>query len=358
MVNSISLLRDAGEDIDWVKAKENYQISTSMDYENLDPDVTSERRKLGLLSNIYSAREDPQPTMNFRSSPYAPVPQPRSGHISHGSDDSHDNDHTMHQRHRVRKSFKKKAYKSKHHKHYKSKKKSKKAKYHYVDDYYYYDDRYHYDDYYYDDLYYDDFYNNDDYYTHRHTHEHSGDSHTHSHAHIVGIDHHSVDREDSEDENGDGDDGNESPGTDDGGTDPGGYNFGRGACPSAGSSGVPCAPDDLPAMCDKYSDMGSFRSCFEACKPSFCCIHDAQNNDRAVPCPGDENCSQYSYCYIVWWKLHDTVGPASYLQLEQADDFFDIQANEVRGDVTGDGFFEVSLFLMIFYQICIREIGL
>jgi len=272
--------------------------------------------------------------MNLRSTVFSP--QARSGHIM--QNDEHEDEHNsdsendrMHLRHRVRKSHNKKQHKAKsnkYRKHYKSKKKSKKGHYNYDD--YYYDDHY----YYYDDMYYDDYYyaDLDDYYTrHTHVHEHGGIPHAHAHTHVIDIDHHH-----SIEDEGDGDE------DEDGETD--GTGSGRGGnCPDAGSSGVPCAPDDLPEMCDKYRGMGSFRSCFEACKPSFCCVHDAVNNDMAVPCPADENCAQYSHCYIVWWKLHDTVGPASYLRLEQVDDFFDIDASEVTGDVTGDGFFEALL---------------
>ena len=56
-------------------------------------------------------------------------------------------------------------------------------------------------------------------------------------------------------------------------------------------------------------------------------------------CNTDENCPAYNYCYIAWWKLHDTVGPANFLRLEQDDDFYDIDADEVQEDSTGDQFF-------------------
>jgi hypothetical protein len=53
------------------------------------------------------------------------------------------------------------------------------------------------------------------------------------------------------------------------------YNYTKGNCPDSGDSpsAVPCAPDNLEELCDKYDDEGSFRKCFEACIPSFCCIH-------------------------------------------------------------------------------------
>lgn len=54
------------------------------------------------------------------------------------------------------------------------------------------------------------------------------------------------------------------------------YEYSRGNCPSAGSQGVPCAPDNLPLLCNKYNrEEGSFRACLDACKEAFCCVHNA-----------------------------------------------------------------------------------
>ena len=89
------------------------------------------------------------------------------------------------------------------------------------------------------------------------------------------------------------------------------YTYDLGNCPNAGSQGVPCAVNNLKQICDKYDRTnGSFKACYEACQPAFCCAHDAKNNYLAEPCQSDENCAQYSWCYIVWWKLHNTIGPA------------------------------------------------
>lgn len=76
----------------------------------------------------------------------------------------------------------------------------------------------------------------------------------------------------------------------------------------------------------------------ELCKPSFCCIHDAdpELNPTAPSCSNDENCAQYAYCYIIWYKFHDTLGPAPYLNVEQVDDFFDVSNSEVRGNLDDD----------------------
>uniref|UniRef100_A0A7S1VWT1 Calmodulin n=1 Tax=Grammatophora oceanica TaxID=210454 RepID=A0A7S1VWT1_9STRA len=131
------------------------------------------------------------------------------------------------------------------------------------------------------------------------------------------------------------------------------YNYDLGNCPDVGDSPeqVPCAPDNLPQICDKYdeNDLGKFSECFEACTPSFCCIHDAKNtapNENFISpnCNTDVNCAQYACCYIVWWKLHDTIGQAQALRLEQTDDFFDVDADFIEGDVTNIEFFREMLF--------------
>ena len=156
------------------------------------------------------------------------------------------------------------------------------------------------------------------------------------------------------------------------------YNYTRGNCPDAGSSprAVPCAPDNLSQICSKYSGQGSFSACFDACRPSFCCVHGKMRlvgvggrvsnvaiykkthtpllfflvdappatNTIAPNCNTDVNCAQYAYCYIVWWKLHDTIGPATELRLEQTDDFYDVNASFVQGDVTNIAFYREMLF--------------
>lgn len=118
-----------------------------------------------------------------------------------------------------------------------------------------------------------------------------------------------------------------------------GYEYSRGNCPNDGSLGVPCAPINLSGLCNKYNRRrGSFRACLDACTPAFCCIHDAPPdlNTLAPNCNADENCPQYNYCYIAWWKLHDTVGPALLLRVEQDDTFFDIPAEDIEEDVSND----------------------
>jgi hypothetical protein len=54
------------------------------------------------------------------------------------------------------------------------------------------------------------------------------------------------------------------------------YKYDEGNCPDAGDSAaaVPCAADlNLDVICDKYQEGSSFTACWEACIPSFCCIH-------------------------------------------------------------------------------------
>mmetsp|Transcript_21416 Transcript_21416/g.36493 ORF Transcript_21416/g.36493 Transcript_21416/m.36493 type:complete len:182 (-) Transcript_21416:765-1310(-) len=122
------------------------------------------------------------------------------------------------------------------------------------------------------------------------------------------------------------------------------YDYGRGNCPSPGSLGVPCAPSNLSSLCNKFDRVnGRISRCLLACAPSFCCIHDASQNEFAPSCNTDENCRQYAPCYIVWWKLHDLVGPASgFTPQQQGDDFFDIDM--VQDVLTDEEFFAQLLF--------------
>jgi hypothetical protein len=120
------------------------------------------------------------------------------------------------------------------------------------------------------------------------------------------------------------------------------YRYSRGNCPDKGSTGLACAPDNLAELCSKYDtrNRGSFSACLRACEPSFCCIHDApeKTNPVAPTCHKDENCAQYAACYIVWWKIHDTIGPAPYLHLSQNDDFFNVDT--LQNFTTDQAFYE------------------
>lgn len=114
-------------------------------------------------------------------------------------------------------------------------------------------------------------------------------------------------------------------------------------CPDLDSKTVPCAHPELPKMCDKYNG-GDFKSCYEHCKPSFCCIHDSESEKYSPSCSRSANCVQYSACYIVWWKLHDTVGPANYIHTKQDDDFYNMKFSEFQEDLAEDKEFLAQLF--------------
>lgn len=127
------------------------------------------------------------------------------------------------------------------------------------------------------------------------------------------------------------------------------YRYDKGNCPASGAEGVPCAEEtNIRKVCNRYDEeFGSFRKCWDICKPAFCCIHDANPalNYLAPSCSKDENCAQYAYCYIVWFKFHDTFGPATFLNVEQEGNFFDVDNDEVRGDKNlGDEFFDQLYF--------------
>ena len=122
------------------------------------------------------------------------------------------------------------------------------------------------------------------------------------------------------------------------------YRYDAGNCPNQGSTGLQCSDPNLRKVCDRYDEeFGSFRKCWEICKPAFCCIHDAKNNFKAQSCSQDENCAQYAYCYIVWFHFHDTFGPATYLDIENEGNFFDVKNNEVQGKFN-DEFFDNLYF--------------
>ena len=109
---------------------------------------------------------------------------------------------------------------------------------------------------------------------------------------------------------------------------------------------VPCPPPDLGQACDKYNG-GDFKKCYQYCKPSFCCIHDSLSTSFSPSCKvnREPNCPSYWICYIVWWKLHDTVGPATYLRLEQDEPFYDTATFDfIESDLTEDLDFFQQLF--------------
>ena len=101
---------------------------------------------------------------------------------------------------------------------------------------------------------------------------------------------------------------------------------------------VPCPPDNMGPICDKYNPRGSFRECYEMCKPSFCCVHDSESQNLSPTCAHTEpNCESYFACYIIWWRLSNTIGPATYLRVPQSDEaFYDITYEDVVNDLAAD----------------------
>lgn len=101
-----------------------------------------------------------------------------------------------------------------------------------------------------------------------------------------------------------------------------------------GPSELSCPPKDLAQKCDKYNG-GKFASCFQMCIPSYCCIHDSLS--RLSPsCATDSNCRNYAPCYIIWWKLEDTIGPRR-IRTIQNDDFFNLPVEGVQNAATVNG---------------------
>lgn len=97
-------------------------------------------------------------------------------------------------------------------------------------------------------------------------------------------------------------------------------------CIDPNSSVLPCPNIDIWQKCDKYNG-GDFLSCYSVCKPSFCCIHDSKSVTYSPSCSKTyANCPLYSPCYIVWWYLHDSIGPATFANFQwskQNEPFYD-----------------------------------
>mmetsp|Transcript_36960 Transcript_36960/g.42159 ORF Transcript_36960/g.42159 Transcript_36960/m.42159 type:complete len:631 (-) Transcript_36960:464-2356(-) len=98
------------------------------------------------------------------------------------------------------------------------------------------------------------------------------------------------------------------------------------------SPGIGCPRPDLREVCDKYNQDASFEECFNECIDAFCCIHDSAST-RAQSCSKEENCVFFDPCYIIWFKLHDTIGPAPFLRLEQNERFYENVETEAFKEV-------------------------
>ena len=105
-----------------------------------------------------------------------------------------------------------------------------------------------------------------------------------------------------------------------------------------------CPPENLPLLCDKYGG-GNFESCYQKCKPSYCCAHDSQSQTVSPSCAQTEvNCRHYIPCFIVWWRLADAIGPPVYITALQDDDFFDVDVFYLQKDLDEDPTFREQLF--------------
>ena len=100
-------------------------------------------------------------------------------------------------------------------------------------------------------------------------------------------------------------------------------------CFPSDSDIVPCPNPELAAICDKYNPVALFSKCYADCVDAFCCIHDSEAT-RSPSCSKDVNCQFFKPCYIVWFKLHDTIGPAPFLRLKQNEAFYDINDDDFQ----------------------------
>ena len=116
---------------------------------------------------------------------------------------------------------------------------------------------------------------------------------------------------------------------------------------------VPCPPPNLAQICDKYNG-GDFESCFQACKPSVCCTHDSRRQSSLSCADTAVNCEHWIPCYIIWWKLSDTIGPATFLRMIQSDDFFNVDFQYIRDDYNDpeNTVFYVSIFISLLFYFC------
>lgn len=93
-------------------------------------------------------------------------------------------------------------------------------------------------------------------------------------------------------------------------------------CPDCSPNApLKCPEQSLKAVCDPGNEevyprgdsragerIASFKDCYQMCKPSFCCIHDSLSKEVAPSCAEEyENCPMWYPCYVIWWKLHDTL---------------------------------------------------
>jgi hypothetical protein len=139
-------------------------------------------------------------------------------------------------------------------------------------------------------------------------------------------------------------------------------------CTNPTFESLPCPDESLPQICDKYNN-GNLEECFELCKKSvssriysflsiysfsfllnntkmpflsrsqFCCTHDSDASTKGKSCADEDNCKNYIPCYIVWWKLSDTVGPATFFRLPGSRnflDFFNVDVDFIKAELNID----------------------
>jgi len=111
------------------------------------------------------------------------------------------------------------------------------------------------------------------------------------------------------------------------------------------NAALECPPEDLPQKCDRYNG-GNMKDCYQRCKVSFCCIHDSKSRMLAPSCSREVNCKNWHPCYIVWWKLHDTIGPMSYVRIAQNESFYNVNFQYILEDNTIDDGAGVSPFYL------------
>lgn len=122
------------------------------------------------------------------------------------------------------------------------------------------------------------------------------------------------------------------------------------SCTDPNADTMPCPPEELPQKCDKYNG-GTMEECYQLCKISFCCIHDSLSVELAPSCSQELNCKNWSPCYIVWWKLHDTIGPLNFVRLEQDEPFYNINFQYILNDTNiGDGEDVSPFYKQLFYH--------
>jgi len=73
-----------------------------------------------------------------------------------------------------------------------------------------------------------------------------------------------------------------------------------------------------------------------ACSNQLCCTYASQSTSSLSCDVTEPNCRNYIPCYIVWWKLSDTVGPATFLRLPNSKNhlnFFNFDTDFIFSEI-------------------------